>query len=90
MCRSEDAPAITHLNVEEAKRDVILSLLIPITIMITSAFCLYILSLAKVEDFFVSKCKKVEVEEEMSEKQKQVMASPEKKVTPKKPYNAKK
>ena len=85
LCRSDEAPAITHLNVQEAKRDVILSLLIPIAIMITSALSLYILSLSKVEEFFVSKCKRVEVEEEdVAANQKQVV-SPEKRILSKKP-----
>ena len=52
---SPDAPVITHLDVPGARRDVLLSILVPILVMIVSAGVLFILSSSKLEKMVVTK-----------------------------------
>ena len=52
---SPDAPVITHLDVPGARRDVLLSILVPVLVMIVSAGVLFVLSSSKLERMVVTK-----------------------------------
>ena len=55
ISRLEDVAAITHLDIAEAKHDVIISIIVPLIVMVISAIILYILSTKPVEQFILKK-----------------------------------
>ena len=54
----EDVAAITHLDIAEAKHDVLVSIIVPLIVMVISAIILYILSTKPVEQFILKKPEK--------------------------------